>query len=130
MVLPKSMRIKGHKCFDHIHRKGRRYNGSLMTLKVVKAKAELLRVNTLERDLEVCKCAIAISSKVSKRSVKRNRLRRIFHEHLKLRLYNHKNPSKEWALISLKPNSSIEEIDPLLAECDKLLKKAGLLQWP
>ena len=127
MVLPQSMRIKGHKCFDHIHRNGKRFNGSLMTLKLANSKPSLLSKNNFKTDIKVFKCAITISNKVSKRAVKRNRLRRIFHDHLKIRLNSSRRNDGYWALISLKPHSCNEEISPLLIECDQLLKKAGLI---
>ena len=40
MVLPKEMRLKGYKCFDYIHKHGKRYKGNSMILKVTKSKQQ------------------------------------------------------------------------------------------
>ena len=41
MVLPKSMRIKGYKCFNYIYRHGNRYHDQSMLIRVVKADLTL-----------------------------------------------------------------------------------------
>ncbi len=128
MVLPQSMRIKGHRCFDHIYRQGLRFHGNSMLLRVAKAKPQLLRTASINRGIKSCRCAVAISSKVSKKAVIRNRLRRLIHNHLKQRLYSLDQNFEHWALISLKPNSNSTQPFPLLEECDKLLKQAGLIR--
>ncbi len=127
MVLPKAMRIKGYRCFDHLHRSGIRYHSPSMVLRVVEARPQLLKSTTPPLQTDCCRCAITISSKVSKKAVTRNRLRRLFHDHLKKRLFQANKFSNTWALISLKPISSKKSHNPLLEECDKLLHEAGLL---
>ena len=129
MVLPNSMRLKGHRCFSYLHKFGRRFYSSSMVIKVVQAKPKLLNNSSKKflRDSSRCRCAVAISNKVSKKAVIRNRLRRMFHNHLRSRLGESEKLSNTWALISLKPNSSISNPKPLLDECDKLLKSAKLL---
>jgi len=67
-----------------------------------------------------------ISNKVSKRSVVRNKLRRRLHEHLRRRLEQAAEQGDQWLLISLRPGVQLLEA-PLLEECDRLLKNAGLL---
>ncbi len=127
MVLPQAMRLKGHKCFDHIHKAGTRYHGSLMLVRVAKANPNLLKASYRNLQPESFKCAIAISNKVSKKAVIRNRLRRVLHNHLKEKIHSSSKNLNKWTLISLKPNASDIEDAPLLQECDKLLHKAGLL---
>ena len=128
MVLPRSMRIQGHKCFDYLHRSASRYQTSSMILKVVKARKNLLKSNSVINNEDICcRCAVAISSKVSKKAVIRNRLRRQIHAHLRTRLEKNKLNYNKWALFSLKPASLGLETFSLLEECDKLLTKAGLL---
>ena len=127
MVLPASMRLKGHRPFELLHRSGIRFHGPNMILRVVPAQSKLLRASNKNNPSKSVRCAVAISSKVSKRSVVRNKLRRLFHDHLKLRLCNTKDLSSQWALISLKPNASNQQPEPLLKECDKLLFDSGLL---
>ncbi len=127
MVLPRQMRIKGHRCFDYLHKVGARYHGPNMVLRVAKANFDLQRSHKVFRSSDSCRCAVAISSKVSKKAVIRNRLRRLFHDHLQLKLSESRGSRNNWALISLKPNSSSQETSQLMEECDKLLRKAGLV---
>jgi len=75
---------------------------------------------------ERCRCAIVISSKVSKRAVVRNRLRRLFHSHLRLRLETLDQHAGRWLLISLRSDASAVDPAQLLKECDSLLTSAGL----
>ena len=128
MVLPRSMRLKGHRCFDHLYREGIRYHEPSMMLRVVNAAPKLQKNRVIGNGINTCRCAIAISSKVNKKAVVRNRLRRIIHQHLKNRLYLNSKHSNKWALLSLKPHSSNKDPSLLLKECDRLLFKAGLIQ--
>ncbi len=128
MVLPKTMRLKGHRCFDHLYRDGTRYHEPSILLRVVKAENKLYKFTKQRIDSKACRCAIAISSKVSKKAVVRNRLRRIIHQHLRARLSQASEHSNKWALFSLKPQASSREPLLLLEECDRLLLKSGLLQ--
>ena len=126
MVLPKHMRLKGHKCFDYIYKKGSRFYSPSMVLRVTNANTKL---HFLERKSKIkpsIKCAISISNKVSKKSVTRNKLRRLFHHHLSLRLSNMTCDNEIWAFISLKPSCMKNSDSTLLKECDKLLTKAGI----
>ena len=128
MVLPKHMRLKGHKCFDFIYKEGSRYYSSSMILRVTKANTKLSTNIVNSKPIPSIKCAISISNKVSKKSVTRNKLRRLFHQHLSLRLSKVKFVSEKWAFISLKPSCIKLSTSTLLKECDKLLIKAGLTQ--
>ena len=80
MVLPKSMRLKGHRCFDLLYREGKRYHQPSILLRVVKADPRLYKLKACLLESNDCRCAIAISNKVSKKAVLRNRLRRLIHE--------------------------------------------------
>ena len=126
MVLPKHMRLKGHRCFDFIYKEGSRFYSSSMVLRVTNAntKLQVKRVNSKIRP--PIKCAISISNKVSKKSVTRNKLRRLFHQHLSNRLSNMLPDNEVWAFISLKPSCMKNSHSNLLKECDKLLTKAGI----
>ena len=126
MVLPKHMRLKGHRCFDFIYREGERFYSPSMVLRVTKANKKL-QVKGINSNLSPSiKCAISISNKVSKRSVIRNKLRRLFHHHLSCRLSKIKSVNEVWAFISLKPSCIKNSNSDLLKECDKLLIKAGI----
>ena len=126
MALPASMRLRGHRCFNRLHRTGRRHHGQLLVLRVVQAEVRLLRPELRRQPDVSCRCALVISSKVSKRAVKRNRLRRRLHDHLRQRLESRQDLAGLWLLFSLRPEAA--EVDPsqLLKECDSLLRDAGL----
>ena len=126
MVLPKHMRIKGHRCFDFIYREGLRFYSSSMVLRVTNANTKLQSKAIYSDISPSIKCAISISNKVSKKSVIRNKLRRLFHQHLSSSLSKIKNEDEIWAFISLKPSCMKNSNRTLLQECDKLLFKAGI----
>ena len=126
MVLPKHMRLKGHRCFDFIYKQGDRFYSSSMVLRVTNANTKLQVKGINSKIKPSIKCAISISNKVSKKSVTRNKLRRLFHHHLSLRLSNLSLNNEIWAFITLKPSCMKNSNDDLLKECDKLLIKAGI----
>ena len=126
MVLPKHMRLKGHRCFDFIYKEGSRFYGPSMVLRVTNANTKLQVKQIGSKIKPRIKCAISISNKVSKKSVTRNKLRRLFHQHLSYRLSNIVVEKELWAFISLKPSCMKNSEINLLKECDKLLIKAGI----
>ena len=126
MVLPKHMRLKGHRCFDFIYKKGTRFYSSSMVLRITQGNTKLLAKQINAQIRPSIKCAISISNKVSKKSVTRNKLRRLFHNHLSCRLTNVDFDNEVWAFISLKPSCMQNSSSSLLKECDKLLFKAGI----
>ncbi len=126
MVLPKHMRLKGHRCFDFIYKEGSRFYGPSMVLRVTNANTKLQVKSINSKIRPHIKCAISISNKVSKKSVTRNKLRRLFHQHLSCRLSNICVDKEIWAFISLKPSCMKNSESNLLKECDKLLIKAGI----
>ena len=129
MVLPKHMRLKGHRCFDFIYREGLRFHSSSMVLRVTKANTKLQSKRIKLQIKPSIKCAISISNKVSKKSVTRNKLRRLFHHHLSYKLSKINFDYEVWAFISLKPTCMKNSTSTLLKECDKLLIKAGITKW-
>ncbi len=126
MVLPKHMRLKGHKCFDFIYKEGSRFYSPSMVLRVINPNTKLHLTGNNSQTKPSVKCAISISNKVSKKSVTRNKLRRLFHHHLSYRLSKMIIEKEVWAFISLKPSCMKNSNSNLLKECDKLLIKAGL----
>ena len=82
MALPKNMRLKGHRTFNYIHKNSQKYHGELMTLKVARSKPEILISHKFRNNSNNLKVAIAISKKVSKKAVERNKLRRLLQEWL------------------------------------------------
>ncbi|WP_028951337.1 ribonuclease P protein component [Synechococcus sp. CC9616] len=126
MALPTSMRLRGQRCFHRLHRNARRHHGQWMVLRTLNGDLSLLRPELRHRPAKCCRCAVVISSKVHKRAVRRNRLRRLFHAHLRTRLEQRVELAGRWLLISLRPGASDVEESQLLEECDSLLKSAGL----
>jgi len=120
------MRLKGHRCFDFIYKEGSRFYSPSMTLRVTNANTKL-QVKGINSNIRPSiKCAISVSNKVSKKSVTRNKLRRLFHHHLSCRLSNMYFENEVWAFISLKPSCMKISNNNLLKECDKLFNKAGI----
>jgi ribonuclease P protein component len=99
-----------------------------MVLRVSNANSKLYFKGKNSQIKPFIKCAISISNKVSKKSVTRNKLRRLFHQHLAQRLSNMQFDKDVWAFISLKPSCIKNSDSNLLKECDKLLTKAGITQ--
>ena len=127
MVLPRDQRLRGRFVFDRLYQKGRRLHGQLMVLRLLPAEPHLLRPDPRDHTPDSDRLAVVVSSKVSKRAVQRNRLRRLLHDHLG-QLLRQQNPQNRgrWLLISLKPGSAEAEPGALLGECSELLAKAGL----
>ena len=125
MALPQQHRLRGHKPFVRLYRQGRRFHGELMVLRLLEAHALLLPANDRNHAPSAWRCAVVVSGKVSKRAVRRNRLRRLLHGHLLLQALAPASP--QWLLLSLKPTAAEAQELRLLEECTHLLRKAGLL---
>ena len=80
MALPKDMRLKGHRTFNYIHKNSKIYHGKLMTFKVARSNPDILLTHKLTNSPNKFRISIAISKKVSKKAVERNKLRRILQE--------------------------------------------------
>ena len=127
MVLSREHRLRGRFVFDRLYQKGQRHHGSLMVLRCLQAQPELLKPDPRDHSLNSCRLAVVVSSKVSKRSVRRNQLRRLFHSYLTAAVRALPDQaSGRWLLISLKPGSAEASDEALLGECSQLLAKAGL----
>ena len=93
MALPKDMRLKGHRTFNYIHKNSITYHGKLMTFKVARPNEALLLTHKFTNTSNNFRIAIAISKKVSKKAVERNKIRRLLQEWL-LKNINKKNNHK------------------------------------
>jgi len=82
MALPKDMRLKGHRTFNYIHKNSIKYHGKLMTFKLARSNPKILSSHKLTNKSNKVRVAFAISKKVSKKAVERNKLRRILQEWL------------------------------------------------
>ncbi|MCP9848251.1 ribonuclease P protein component [Cyanobium sp. Morenito 9A2] len=127
MVLPREHRLRGRSVFDHLYKQGVRHQGLWMVLRLIPARDTLLKPELRRQPPSPCRCAVVISTKVSKRAVQRNRLRRLLHGRLRLSCsaLEPRGPGI-WLLLSLKPGSAEVADDDLLGECAQLLLKAGL----
>jgi ribonuclease P protein component len=127
MALPPALRLRGHRAFDRLYRSGRRFHGTWLVLRTLKAEPTLLRANQASHPTIPWRFAVVVSSKVSKRSVCRNRLRRLLHGWFQSHCDGlDEPPHPTWLLFSLKPGSADADEDALLGECGLLLQKAGL----
>ena len=84
MALPKDMRLKGHRTFNYINKNSIKYYGKLMTFRVAKSNPDILLSHNLTNTTNNFRAAIAISKKVSKKAVTRNKLRRLMKEAFRL----------------------------------------------
>ena len=127
MVLPRDQRLRGRFVFDRLYQRGERLHGTWMTLRLLPAEPGLLRPDPRDSNGGSSRVAVVVSSKVSKRAVQRNRLRRLLHAYVSgvLRQAGPQGQG-QWLLISLKPGSDSAEHGALLGECSSLLAKAGL----
>ena len=128
MALPKAMRLKGHRTFDYIHKNSVKYYGKLMTLKIAQANSKILISHKKIDNLNNFKIAIAISKKVSKKAVVRNKIRRILQDCLLKNLSLENNHKPYWLLVNLKSGNLYNDKIKLLEEFQHLIFKSGLFK--
>ena len=128
MALPKSMRLKGHRTFDYLHKNSVSYYGKLMSIKIAKSKPEILLSHKKSANLNDLKIAISISKKVSKNAVERNKIRRLLHEYLLNNLRKKNNHNPYWLLVNLNHELPSNNKSNLLEEFQYLLSKSGLFK--
>ena len=93
MALPKDMRLKGHRTFNYIHKNSIKYHGKLMTIKVAKSNPKIILSHKSRYSSNNLRIAIAISKKVSKKAVDRNKIRRILQEWILKNIQKINNPN-------------------------------------
>ena len=128
MALPRDMRLKGHRTFNYIHKNSTIYHGKLMTFKVASSKPDILLTHKLANTSNKFRVAIAISKKVSKKAVERNRLRRILQEWLLTNIQNINNHKPYWLLVNLKIGDFCNDKSRLLEEFQNLMFKSRLIK--
>ena len=128
MALPKAMRLKGHRTFDYIHKNSVKYYGKLMTIKIARSNPSILISHKDINNLNNFKIAIAISKKVSKKAVVRNKIRRVLQDYLLKIFSQKKNHKPYWILVNLKTDVSCSSELKLLEEFQQLIFKSGLLK--
>jgi len=127
MALPKDMRLKGHRTFNYIHKNSISYHGNLMTFKVARSNPAILLTHKCQSTSNNFRVAIAISKKVSKKAVERNKLRRILQEWLLTNIQKINNHKPYWLLVNLKFGDIYKDYSSLLEEVQNLMFKYRLI---
>ena len=128
MALPKDMRLKGHRTFNYIHKNSIKYHGDMMNFKVAISNPEILLSYKLKNTSSNLRVAIAISKKVSKKAVERNKLRRIMHEWLLTNIQKINNHKPYWLLVNLRNKDFCNDKNKLLEEFQNLMFKSRLIK--
>ena len=128
MALPKNMRLKGHRTFNYIHKNSTKYHGEFMTFKVAKSNPEILFSHKYKNTSNNLRVAIAVSKKVSKKAVVRNKLRRILQEWLIKNIQKINNHKPYWLLVNLKYGDFCNDKSKLLEEFQNLMFKSRLIK--
>ena len=128
MALPKDMRLKGHRTFNYIHKNSITYHGKLMTFKVASSNPKILLTHKLSGTSNNLRVSIAISKKVAKKAVERNKIRRIFHEWLSSNIKKQNNHKPYWLLVNLKIGEFYNDKSRLLEEFQNLMFKSNLIK--
>ena len=128
MALPKDMRLKGHRTFNYIHKNSTKYYGKLMTFKLARSNPEIFLSHKLANNSNNLRIAIAISKKVSKKAVDRNKIRRILQEWLLTNIEKINNHKPYWLLVNLKFGDFCNDKDKLLEEFQNLMFKCRLIK--
>ena len=128
MALPKTMRLKGHRAFDYIHKNSEKYYGKLMTLKVARSNPKILLSHKYINNPNNFKIAIAVSKKFSKKAVERNKVRRLLQNCLLKNFCPENNHKPYWLLVNLKGGDCINDESKLLEEFQHLILKSGLFK--
>ena len=128
MALPKQMRLKGHRAFNYIHKNSKKYYGKFMDLRIAKSCPGILHSHKNYTFTNNFKLAISVSKKVSKRSVVRNKIRRMLQEDFLKNFKKEYNHVPYWVLVNLKGGSFNHYETELLNEFQTLFFKSGLLK--
>ena len=128
MALPKNMRLKGHSTFNYIHKNSIKYTGKLMTFKIARSNPDILLSHKVTNNSNKFRVAIAISKKVSKKAVERNKLRRILQEWLLTNIQKINNHKPYWLLVNLKIGDFCNDKSRLLDEFQNLMFKSRLIK--
>jgi len=128
MALPKEMRLKGHRTFNYIHENSQKYHGKLMTFKVARSNPEILSSHKIKNPSNNLRIAFAVSKKVSKKAVERNKIRRILQEWLLTNIQKINNHKPCWILVNLKVGDFCNDKNKLLEEFQNLMFKSRLIK--
>ena len=128
MALPKQLRLKGHRTFKYIHKHSKKYYGKLMDFKIAKSCPRILLSHNNYSFIYNFKLAITVSKKVSKKSVIRNKIRRMLQESFLRNFKNEYNHIPYWVLVNLKSGNIFNYESELIKEFQTLFFKTGLFK--
>ena len=128
MALPKDMRLKGYRTFNYIHKNSIKFHGKLMTFKVARSNPKVLLSHNHRNSSDNLRVAIAISKKVSKKAVERNKMRRILQEWLLTNIQKINNHKPYWLLVNLKNEDFCNDKNRILEEFQNLMFKSRLIK--
>jgi ribonuclease P protein component len=128
MALPRDMRLKGHRTFNYIHNNSIKYHGKLMTFRVARSNPEIILSPKNKHTSNKLRVAIAISKKVSKKAVERNKIRRIMQEWLLTNIQKINSHKPYWLLVNLKIGDFCNDKNKLLEEFQNLMFKSRLIK--
>ena len=128
MALPQNMRLKGHRTFDYIYKNSIKYHGRLMTFKVARSNPKILSTHKIRGASDNLRVAIAISKKVSKKAVVRNKIKRTLQGWLLKNIQKINNHKSYWLLVNLKIGDFCNDNNKLLEEFQNLMFKSRLIK--
>ena len=128
MALPEDMRLKGHRTFNYIHKNSVKYYGRFMIFKLARSNPEILLSHKFKPTSNNLRVAFAVSKKVSKKAVVRNKIRRILQEWILINIQNINNHKPYWLLVNLKFGDFCNDKNQLLEEFQNLMFKAHLIK--
>ena len=98
-----------------------------MTFKVARSNPKILshKLPDTSNNLRV---SIAISKKVAKKAVERNKIRRIFMNGYQANIKKQNNHKPYWLLVNLTNGNSCNDKHTLLKEFQNLMLKSGLIK--
>ena len=128
MALPKDMRLKGHRAFHYLHKNSIKYNGKFMTFKLARSNPEILSSHNFKNTSNNLRVAIAISKKVSKKAVDRNKIRRILQDWLLNNIQRINNHKPYWLLVNLRFGDFYNDKNKFLEEFQSLMIKSHLIK--
>ena len=145
MALPQPHRLRDRRAFDRLQRQGQRSRSPTLTLWILPRPSDSPRPATTRDPARrgspgggaasagtslASQFGVAVSKKVSKRAVVRNRLRRRIHAAL-ISLLSHLRPGL-WVLIAVRPQpeSAVCQYAEILQELEQLLAQAGAIARP
>ena len=127
MALPKNMRLRGHRTFNYIHKNSIKYHGKLMTFKVAKSNPEILISHNHTSTCNNFRVAIAVSKKVSKKAVDRNKIKRLLQAWLLKNIQKINNHKPYWLLVNLNFGGLYNNKTKILEEFQNLMSKSHLI---